>query len=43
MCLSLGNHQKIDEYRREERIKETLKKRPDMLKNNEINIKEGNL
>ena len=42
MCLYHGHHQKIDEFRREEALKETLNKRPDLLEK-ESNKKEGNL
>lgn len=40
--LTSGHHQKIDEFRHEEALKETLNKRPDLLEK-ESNIKEGNL
>lgn len=39
--LISGHHQKIDDFRHEEALKETLNKRPDLLE--ESNIKEGNL
>ena len=38
--LISGHHQKIDEFRQEEALKETLNKRPDLLKK-ESNKKEG--
>lgn len=41
--LVSGHHQKIDDYRKQEALKETLKKRPDLLEKKESNIKEGNL
>ena len=43
MCLCRGHHQKIDEFRHEEALKETLNKRPDLLEEKESNKKEGNL